>query len=96
MLGRARWRCAVRSTVYSDGTTFARQIGMLPTAGSRADRAMQSALNAVTRARSRLRSWGAAPGGNARAAAPERSSSVVCCGNDDGCLRRGARAGQHA
>ncbi len=45
----------VRSTIYFDGATFARQIGMLPQAGSGAERAMQSAFNAVTRLRGRLR-----------------------------------------
>ncbi len=44
----------VRSTIYFDGATFARQIGMLPQAGSGAHRAMQSAFNAATRLRRRL------------------------------------------
>ena len=42
-----------RNTVYYDGASFARQIGLLPSQGSRADRAMISAFNAVTRVRRR-------------------------------------------
>ena len=41
------------NTIYYDGATFARQIGMLPPQGSRADRALISAFNARTRARQR-------------------------------------------
>jgi steroid delta-isomerase-like uncharacterized protein len=44
-----------QNTVYYDGASFARQIGMLPSEGSRADRAMLSAFNAATRAKVRLR-----------------------------------------
>jgi steroid delta-isomerase-like uncharacterized protein len=43
------------NTIYYDGAAFARQIGMLPRAGSIADRAVLSGFNAVTRLRSRLR-----------------------------------------
>lgn len=42
------------NTIYYDGASFARQIGMLPRARSMADRAMVSAFNAVTRVRHRL------------------------------------------
>jgi len=42
------------NTVYYDGAGFARQIGMLPTAGSAADRAMLVAFNATTKARGRF------------------------------------------
>jgi len=41
----------VSNTGYFDGTSFARQIGMLPADGSGADRAMKSAFNAATRLR---------------------------------------------
>ena len=38
-----------RNTIYYDGATFARQIGMLPGQGSRIDRLMVAAFNARTR-----------------------------------------------
>jgi predicted ester cyclase len=41
----------VSNTGYFDGASFARQIGMLPTDGSGADRAMKTAFNAVTKLR---------------------------------------------
>lgn len=41
--------------VYYDGLSFARQIGLLPAAESRADRAMVTGFNALTRARDKLR-----------------------------------------
>jgi steroid delta-isomerase-like uncharacterized protein len=41
----------VSLTAYSDGASFARQIGLLPADGSGADRAMKSAFNAVTKLR---------------------------------------------
>lgn len=41
--------------VYYDGLSFARQIGLLPDADSRADRAMVAGFNALTRARDALR-----------------------------------------
>jgi steroid delta-isomerase-like uncharacterized protein len=41
----------VSNTAYFDAASFARQIGMLPTDGSGADRAMKSAFNAVTKLR---------------------------------------------
>jgi steroid delta-isomerase-like uncharacterized protein len=41
-------------TIYYDGASFARQIGLLPRANSAAERGMTSAFNAVTRARRRL------------------------------------------
>lgn len=44
----------VDNTVYYDGLSFARQIGMLPRAGSRGDRAMTTAFNAQTDLRSTL------------------------------------------
>lgn len=47
------------NTIYYDGTTFARQIGLLPGLGSRADQALLAAFNAKTtlsqRARDRRR-----------------------------------------
>jgi hypothetical protein len=45
------------NTVYYDGLSFVRQIGMLPSAGSWSDRAMTSAFNARTDLRSRLPLW---------------------------------------
>jgi steroid delta-isomerase-like uncharacterized protein len=42
------------NTIYYDGASFARQIGMLPRSGSPTDRAMQSLFNAVTRMRQRI------------------------------------------
>lgn len=45
----------VHNTVYYDGLAFARQIGLLPTEGSTADRAMTAAFNATTDLRARLR-----------------------------------------
>lgn len=44
----------VRNTIYYDATAFARQIGLLPPAGSRADRAMLAGFNALTRLKRRL------------------------------------------
>jgi len=41
------------NTIYYDGASFARQIGLLPGQGSRADRAMMAAFNALTRIRRR-------------------------------------------
>src|SRR5207248_5900437 len=40
------------NTIYYDGAAFARAIGMLPRAGSAADRAVVAGFNAVTRLRS--------------------------------------------
>ena len=45
------------NTIYYDGAGFARQIGMLPAMGSRADRAMVSAFNAKTRLRQRYQDY---------------------------------------
>ncbi len=42
------------NTIYYDGLSFARQIGLLPSAGSRGDRALTSAFNAQTVLRSKL------------------------------------------
>jgi steroid delta-isomerase-like uncharacterized protein len=42
-----------RNTIYYDGASFARQVGLLPALGSRADRSMMGAFNAVTRLRRR-------------------------------------------
>jgi steroid delta-isomerase-like uncharacterized protein len=39
------------NTIYYDGLAFARQVGMLPSDGSAADRAVKGAFNAVTKAR---------------------------------------------
>ena len=43
------------NTVYYDGLSFARQVGLLPAAGSRADRGMLTAFNATTRTKARFR-----------------------------------------
>ncbi len=43
------------NTIYYDGLSFARQVGLLPAAGSRSDQAMLTAFNASTRIKSRLR-----------------------------------------
>ncbi len=43
-----------RDTIYYDGASFARQIGMLPSPGSGAEKVMRSVFNAVTRLRQRL------------------------------------------
>jgi steroid delta-isomerase-like uncharacterized protein len=42
------------NTIYYDGAAFARQVGMLPTAGTTMDRAVLSAFNATTRLRKRF------------------------------------------
>ena len=42
------------NTIYYDGASFARQVGMLPAAGSSVDRAVLSTFNAATRLRGRL------------------------------------------
>ena len=44
----------VHNTIYYDGASFARQIGMLPHNGSGPDKAMRSVFNTVTRFRKRL------------------------------------------
>ena len=44
----------VRDTIYYDGASFARQIGLLPRSGSGTDKAMLSVFNTVTRMRQRL------------------------------------------
>jgi steroid delta-isomerase-like uncharacterized protein len=44
------------NTIYYDGAAFARQIGMLPAAGTSVDRAVLSTFNAATRLRKRLSS----------------------------------------
>ena len=38
-----------RNSIYYDGASFARQVGMLPPLGSRADRALLALFNARTR-----------------------------------------------
>jgi steroid delta-isomerase-like uncharacterized protein len=45
------------NTIYYDGATFARQVGLLPPQGSRADRALISAFNAKTKLRQRRAAW---------------------------------------
>jgi steroid delta-isomerase-like uncharacterized protein len=50
------------NTIYYDGASFARQIGLLPRAQSTADRTIMSTFNAVTRLRGAMR----------RSASPER------------------------
>jgi len=42
------------NTVYYDGAAFARQVGMLPAAGSRTDRMITEAFNTMTRLRRKL------------------------------------------
>ena len=44
----------VRDTIYYDGASFARQIGILPRSGSGTDKAMMSAFNTATRLRQRF------------------------------------------
>ena len=44
----------VDNTIYYDGLSFARQIGILPSEGSRGDRALTAAFNARTDLRARL------------------------------------------
>jgi steroid delta-isomerase-like uncharacterized protein len=44
-----------RNTIYYDGASFARQIGLLPGVGSRADRALLAAFNAKTTLTQRVR-----------------------------------------
>lgn len=44
--------------VYYDGLSFARQIGLLPAADSRADRAMVAGFNLISRARDAVRERG--------------------------------------
>jgi steroid delta-isomerase-like uncharacterized protein len=43
------------NTIYYDGASFARQIGLLPGLGSRADQAMRAAFNAKTMLSQRVR-----------------------------------------
>jgi hypothetical protein len=43
-----------RNTVYYDGLAFARQVGMLPSEGTAADRAVVAGFNALTRVRRRV------------------------------------------
>ena len=43
------------NTIYYDGLSFARQVGLLPATGSRGDRALLSAFNAATKAKARFR-----------------------------------------
>ena len=43
------------NTIYYDGASFARQIGLLPAQGSRGDRALVAAFNAATTVRRRGR-----------------------------------------
>jgi steroid delta-isomerase-like uncharacterized protein len=43
-----------QNTIYYDGATFAREVGMLPRAGTTMDRAVLSAFNAATRLRKRF------------------------------------------
>jgi steroid delta-isomerase-like uncharacterized protein len=45
----------IKHTIYYDGATFARQIGLLPGLGSRADQALLAAFNAKTTLSQRAR-----------------------------------------
>jgi steroid delta-isomerase-like uncharacterized protein len=47
----------VSNTAYSDGLSFARQIGLMPAQDSSAEQAMKSALNATTRVRRAVADW---------------------------------------
>ena len=42
------------NTIYYDGASFARQVGLLPAQGSTAERGMTAAFNAVTELRKRI------------------------------------------
>ena len=42
------------NTIYYDGASFARQVGLLPRSGSGVDKAMLSLFNAVTRLRQQV------------------------------------------
>jgi steroid delta-isomerase-like uncharacterized protein len=44
------------NTIYYDGASFARQVGLLPPAGSAVDKAILTTFNTVTKARQRVRS----------------------------------------
>ena len=44
-----------RNTIYYDGLSFARQVGLLPTEGSAADRALLAVFNMFSKTKSRLR-----------------------------------------
>lgn len=43
------------NTIYYDGLSFARQVGLLPAAGGRGDRAILSTFNALTKAKSKMK-----------------------------------------
>ncbi|MFN2545036.1 MAG: ester cyclase [Actinomycetota bacterium] len=43
------------NTIYYDGATFGREVGLMPRAGSPADRAMLASFNAATKLRARIR-----------------------------------------
>jgi hypothetical protein len=45
----------IHNTVHYDGLAFARQIGLLPAAGTGADRAIMSGFNALTNLKVRIR-----------------------------------------
>ena len=45
----------VHNTIYYDGLAFARQVGLLPAAGTGADRAIMSGFNALTNLKGRIR-----------------------------------------
>ena len=49
--------CIVSNTAYSDGMSFARQIGLMPPLDSSAEQAMKSAFNAATRVRRAVADW---------------------------------------
>ena len=44
-----------RNTIYYDGLRFARQVGLLPSEGSAADRALLAVFNTFSKTKSRLR-----------------------------------------
>ena len=43
------------NTIYYDGLAFARQVGLLPAAGSRGDRGLMAAFNGFTKVKARFR-----------------------------------------
>jgi steroid delta-isomerase-like uncharacterized protein len=90
------------NTIYYDGAAFARQIGMLPARGSRADQALLAAFNAKTRLIQRYRN-ARHPGLSSpfaahmslRAAGPDSDNAVRIAGGKVGgagaaqCVRAG-------
>lgn len=78
------------NNAYSDAMAFARQIGMLPAEGSKADARVLRAFNARTRLASRLEATGAEPVAEGvwrvRGGAPTKGMNVYLVREDDGVL----------